>query len=205
MAKIVIIGAGSGFGSRLSIDILARPSLADSTIALCDIHQGRLRQVHDYVQRAIDVHGLPGTVVAGTCREELLPEADCVVTAVSVGGPAYWGEPYRSEVEIPLRYGVVQTVADTVGVGGVFRFLRTAGQHLQFARDMERLCPDAIMLNYTNPMCMLTWLHSVGSSIHNVGCATACRAPPRSWPERSAPCTRRSATWWPGSTTKRGC
>ena len=169
MAKIVIIGAGSGFGSRLSIDILARPSLADSTIALCDIHEGRLRQVHDYVQRAIDAHGLPGTVVAGTCREELLPEADCVVTAVSVGGPAYWGEPYKSEVEIPLRYGVVQTVADTVGVGGVFRFLRTAGQHLQFARDMERLCPDAILLNYTNPMCMLTWLHSVGSSIQNVG------------------------------------
>ena len=135
MAKIVIIGAGSGFGSRLSIDILARPSLADSTIALCDIHEGRLRQVHDYVQRAIDVYGLPGTVVAGTCREELLPEADCVVTAVSVGGPAYWGEPYKSEVEIPLRYGVVRTVADTVGVGGVFRFLRTAGQHLQFARD----------------------------------------------------------------------
>ena len=138
MAKIVIIGAGSGFGSRLSIDILARTSLADSTIALCDIHEGRLAQVRDYVQRAIDAHGLPGTVVAGTDREELLPDADCVVTAVSIGGPAYWGEPYRSEVEIPLSYGVVQTVADTVGVGGVFRFLRTAPAHLQFARDMER-------------------------------------------------------------------
>ena len=60
MAKIVIIGAGSGFGSRLSIDILARASLADSTIALCDIHEGRLAQVSDYVQRAIDAHGLPG-------------------------------------------------------------------------------------------------------------------------------------------------
>ena len=169
MAKIVIIGAGSGFGSRLSIDILARTSLADSTIALCDIHEGRLAQVRDYVQRAIDAHGLPGTVVAGTDREELLPDADCVVTAVSIGGPAYWGEPYRSEVEIPLSYGIVQTVADTVGVGGVFRFLRTAPEHLQFARDMERLCPDALMLNYTNPMCMLTWLHSVGSSIQNAG------------------------------------
>ena len=169
MAKIVIIGAGSGFGSRLSIDILARESLADSTIALCDIHQGRLGQVQDYVQRAIDGHGLPGTVVASTDREELLQDADCVVTAVSIGGPAYWGEPYKSEVEIPLSYGVVQTVADTIGVGGVFRFLRTAPEHLQFARDMERLCPDAIMLNYTNPMCMLTWLHSVGSSIQNVG------------------------------------
>lgn len=169
MAKIVIIGAGSGFGSRLSIDILSRESLKDSTIALCDIHEERLEQVTDYVQRAIDGHNLPGKVVASTNREELLPDADCVVTAVSIGGAAYWGEPYKSEVEIPLKYGVHQTVADTIGVGGIFRFLRTADEHLNFAKDMERLCPDALMLNYTNPMCMLTWLHSVGSSIQNVG------------------------------------
>ena len=169
MAKIVIVGAGSGFGSRLSIDILARPALADSTIALCDIHEERLEQVRDYVQRAIDGHGLKGNVVASADRAELLPGADCVVTAVSIGGAAYWGEPYRSEVEIPLKYGVEQTVADTIGVGGVFRFLRTAVEHLNFAKDMERHCPNALMLNYTNPMCMLTWLHSVGSSIENVG------------------------------------
>lgn len=169
MAKIVIIGAGSGFGSRLSIDILSQEALKDSTIALCDTHEGRLSQVQDYVQRAIDGHNLPGKVVGSTNREELLPGADCVVTAVSIGGAAYWGEPYRSEVEIPLKYGVHQTVADTIGVGGIFRFLRTADEHLNFAKDMERLCPDALMLNYTNPMCMLTWLHSVGSSIQNVG------------------------------------
>ena len=169
MAKIVIIGAGSGFGSRLSIDILSRESLRESTIALCDIHAGRLAQVRDYVQRAIDGHDLPGEVIASTEREELLPGADCVVTAVSIGGAAYWGEPYRSEVEIPLKYGIHQTVADTIGVGGIFRFLRTADEHLNFARDMERLCPHALMLNYTNPMCMLTWLHSVGSSVQNVG------------------------------------
>jgi len=169
MAKIVIIGAGSGFGSRLSIDILARESLKESTIALCDTHPERLEQVRDYVLRAIDGHNLPGKVIASTKREELLPGADCVVTAVSIGGAAYWGEPYKSEVEIPLKYGIHQTVADTIGVGGIFRFLRTADEHLNFAKDMERLCPDALMLNYTNPMCMLTWLHSVGSSIQNVG------------------------------------
>ena len=169
MAKIVIIGAGSGFGSRLSIDILSRPSLKDSTIALCDIDSQRLEQVRGYVQRAIDGHDLPGHVIAATDREQWLPGADGVVTAGSIGGPAYWGEPYRSEVEIPRKYGIEPTVADTIGVGGVFRFLRTAHEHLQFARDMERLCPQALMLNYTNPMCMLTWLHSVGSSIENVG------------------------------------
>ena len=169
MAKIVIIGAGSGFGSRLSIDILARASLRDSTVALCDTHAGRLGQVRDYVQRAIDGHKLPGKVLASCEREELLPDADCVVTAVSVGGAAYWGQPYKAEVEIPLKFGIHQTVADTIGIGGVFRFLRSADVHLGFAKDMERLCPDALMLNYTNPMCMLTWLHSVGSSIENVG------------------------------------
>ncbi|HJP32691.1 MAG TPA: alpha-galactosidase [Candidatus Latescibacteria bacterium] len=169
MAKIVIIGAGSGFGSRLSIDILSRESLKDSTIALCDIDEERLEGVRSYVQRAVDGHNLPGKVVAATDREQLLPGADCVVTAVSIGGAAYWGEPYRSEVEIPMKFGVQQTVADTIGVGGIFRFLRTADEHLQFALDMERLCPQALLLNYTNPMCMLTWLHSVGTTIENVG------------------------------------
>ena len=204
MAKIVIIGAGSGFGSRLSIDILSRPSLKDSTIALCDIDSQRLEQVRGYVQRAIDGHDLPGHVIAATDREQLLPGADCVVTAVSIGGPAYWGEPYRSEVEIPRKYGIEPTVADTIGVGGVFRFLRTAHEHLQFARDMERLCPQALMLNYTNPMCMLTWLHSVGSSIENVGLCHSVQGTTKKlatpWVHR----TTRSVTPSPASTIRPG-
>ena len=169
MAKIVIIGAGSGFGSRLSIDILSRPLLRDATIALCDTDPGRLAQVRDYVERAIAGHNLPAQCIADTDRDKLLPGADFVVAAVSVGGPAYWGEPYAFEIGIPLEYGVHQTVADTVGVGGVFRFLRTAHEHLAFCRSMEAHCPDALMLNYTNPMAMLIWAHSVGSSIANVG------------------------------------
>ena len=169
MLKIVIIGAGSGFGGRLSLDILSREELQDATIALCDINEERLARVGDYVNRAVVGHGLPARCIGSTDRRELLPDADVVVTAVSIGGPAYWGEPYASEVGIPLRYGIDQAVADTVGPGGVFRFLRTAREHLQFAKDMEQYCPGALMLNYTNPMAMLTWLHSVGSSIRNVG------------------------------------
>ncbi len=169
MAKVVIIGAGSGFGGRLSIDILARELLKDSTIALCDIDEERLTQVHDYVTRAIKGNDLPGQCIASTDRMELLPGADFVVTAVSIGGAAYWGEPYASEIGIPMKYGIHQTVADTIGVGGVFRFLRTAHQHLAFCKDMEKACPDALMLNYTNPMAMLTWMHSIGSTIENVG------------------------------------
>ncbi len=169
MTKIVIIGAGSGFGSRLSVDIMSREPLQDAQIGLCDIHPGRLKQVTGYVQRTIDRYDLPTQVVASTDRTELLPGADFVITSVAVGGGAYWGEPYRSEIEIPRKYGVPQTVADTVGVGGIFRFLRTGPVQQQFFRDMEVLCPDAYVLNHTNPMAMLTWLHSVDSTVRNVG------------------------------------
>src|SRR3569833_997301 len=169
MPKVVSIGAGSGVCGRLSIDILARERLRDATTALCDFEEGRLGAVADYVGRASEGHGLPGKCIASTDRRELLEGADCVVTAVSIGGPAYWGEPFASEIGIPRKYGIDQAVGDTSGPGGVFRFLRTAKEHLQFCKDMEDLCPEALMLNYTNPMAMLTWLHSVGSSIRNVG------------------------------------
>ena len=169
MTKIVIIGAGSGFGSRLSVDIMSREALQDATIALCDIHPGRLGQVTSYVERTVEKYGLPTKVISSTDRRKLLPGADFVITSVAVGGGAYWGEPYRSEIEIPHKYGIYQTVADTVGVGGIFRFLRTGPVQHQFFRDMEELCPDAYVLNHTNPMAMLTWLHSVDSTVRNVG------------------------------------
>lgn len=169
MVKIVLIGAGSHFGIRLSLDVLASDAFDGVHIALCDINEQRLDKVHGAVKRAIEGHGLNAQVSASTDRHELLPGADVVVTSVSIGGGAYFGEPYKSEVGIPLKYGISQTVADTIGPGGVFRFLRTGPTHLQFCLDMERHCPDAVLLNYTNPMCMLTWLHSVGSSIRNVG------------------------------------
>jgi alpha-galactosidase len=169
MLKIVIIGAGSGFGGRLSIDILAREPLRDSIIGLCDIDEGRLEAVSRYVRRAVEGNGLPARVVSSTERRDLLSGADVVITSVSVGGGAYWGEPWASEIEIPRKYGVDQQVGDTIGPGGVFRFLRTAPVQLAFCRDVEDLCPDALLLNYTNPMAMLTWLHSEGSAVHNVG------------------------------------
>jgi alpha-galactosidase len=170
MAKLVIIGAGSGFGSRLSVDFLSRGPLREgAVIGLCDINAESLQQVAAYVQRTIDAHGLEARVVASTDRNELLGGADFVVTSVSVGGGAYWGYPFAHEVNIPRKYGVDQSVADTIGPGGVFRFLRTAPVQLAFCKDMERRCPEALLLNHTNPMAMLTWLHSAGSAIRNVG------------------------------------
>jgi alpha-galactosidase len=169
MTKIVLIGAGSGFGARLSIDIMSRESLKDCTICLCDINPDRLKKVVDYVQSLIYQHNLPTKLVASTNRKEVLPDADFVITSISAGGGAYYGHPYRAEVEIPRKYGLDQSVADTCSVGGVFRFLRTGPVQHQIIRDVERYCPNAIVLNHTNPMAMLTWLHSVDSSVRNVG------------------------------------
>ena len=169
MSKIVIIGAGSQFGSKLSRDILALTELRDAHIVLCDIDEERLSAVTGYVQRIIDHHHLPTRLTCETDRRLALPNADFVVTSISVGGAAYTGYPANVEVTIPARYGVEQSVADTVGVGGIFRFLRTAPVQLAICQDMEELCPAALLLNYTNPMSMLTWLHSVGSRIANVG------------------------------------
>ena len=169
MTKIVIIGAGSGFGGRLSVDIMSRDVLRDATICLCDIHPGRLKRVTGYVQRTVDKYKLPTRIVATTNRKEALPDADFVITSVSVGGGAYYGHPYKAEIEIPNKYGISQSVADTIGVGGVFRFLRTGPVQHQFFRDMEELCPDAWVLNHTNPMAMLSWLHLVDSSMKYVG------------------------------------
>ncbi len=169
MPRIVIIGAGSGFGGELSKDILAHSELQDSVIALCDLNESKVEAVAQYVRRIIDEYKLPAKVEHGTDRRKLLPEADFVITSISVGGAAYAGFPANVEVNIPLKYGVSQSVADTIGVGGVFRFLRTGPVQLEICQDMEELCPNALLLNYTNPMCMLTWLHSVGSSIRNVG------------------------------------
>jgi alpha-galactosidase len=169
LTKVVIIGAGSGFGGRLSIDIMSREVLQDATICLCDVHAGRLEKVRGYVQRTAERYNLPTKVVASTDRRELLPGADFVITSISVGGGAYYGHPYKAEIEIPRKYGIEQSVADTTSVGAVFRFLRTGPVQHQFYRDIEELCPEALVLNHTNPMAMLTWLHSVDSGVRNVG------------------------------------
>ncbi|MCX5670766.1 MAG: alpha-galactosidase [Planctomycetota bacterium] len=169
MPRIVIIGAGSGFGSRLSFDILSREPLRGATIVLADIDAARLEAVTAYVRRAVEAHGVPAKIESAIDHRDALPGADFVITSVSVGGAAYAGYPFAHEINIPRKYGVDQSVGDTLGPGGVFRFLRTAPVQLGFCRDMEDLCPDALLLNYTNPMGMLTWLHSEGSSVRNVG------------------------------------
>jgi alpha-galactosidase len=167
--KAVIIGAGSAFGGRLSVDILSREPLQDSTIALCDIDATKLELTGNYVRKVIESNNLPAKLEMSTNREELLAGADVVVLSVAIGGPAYYDEPYESEINIPARYGIVQPVGDTVGPAGLFRALRSAPVMLEMIDDINRLAPNAVILSYTNPMAILTWLFSARSTSPVIG------------------------------------
>jgi len=169
MAKIVIIGAGSGFGQRLSLDIMAYPELHNGTISLVDINQDHLDPVVDFVRKAAKMNNVPMKIEGATDRLEVLEGADYVIIAISVGGPAYDGAPYYHEVMIPRSYGVDQSVADTIAPGGIFRTLRCAPVMIDICKDVERLSPDALVLNYTNPMAMLCWILTEATKVKVVG------------------------------------
>lgn len=169
MPKTVIIGAGSWFGARLSLDLLAIPELREGSIALVDISRENLDPTAAYVRKAVELHGAPVEVIATDDRRSVLEGADFVAVAIAVGGPAYNGRPYYNEIAIPAAYGVSQQIGDTIGPGGIFRTLRTAPEMVAICKDMEELCPDALMLNYTNPMAMLCWIMNVASPVRKVG------------------------------------
>ncbi len=169
MPKTVIIGAGSGFGARLSVDILAHPELREGTIALVDLDTDRLELTAAYVRKVVEAHACEVHVHATTERREVLDGADFVVIAIAVGGPAYAGPLYHAEIAIPDRYGVSQQIGDTVGPGGLFRGWRTAPVMVEILRDVEQQCPSALVLNYTNPMAMLCWIMNEVSPVKKVG------------------------------------
>ena len=168
MAKIAFLGAGSfGFGRRLIGDLLSFPELLDSTIHLVDPDSERLELTHTYAQRIVRELNLPTQIAASTERKPALDGADYVIVSIRVG--ANMG-PEALDVQIPLEVGGLrQTVSDTVGIGGLMKGLRTIPAMLDIARDMERLCPDAPMLNYTNPMAMIMWAVLEATSISGVG------------------------------------
>ncbi len=152
MTKIAFIGAGSyGFTRNLVRDALTFPLLKDAELALMDINPERLEFADKSVRKIIDAGNYPATVTTTMDREEALKGADAVLVTILAGGVDVW----RHDIEIPKKYGVDINIGDTRGVSGIFRALRTIPVMLGIARDMERLCPDATMLNYTNPMAML--------------------------------------------------
>jgi alpha-galactosidase len=152
MLKIAFIGAGSlGFTRDLVRDLLTFPLLQDVTLALMDIDPERLDFAHRSVQRIIDMGKYPARVIATLDRVEALRDADFVLVTILSGSTDVW----RYDIEIPKQYGVDINIGDTRGPSGIFRALRTIPVMLDIARDMERYCPNATLLNYTNPMAML--------------------------------------------------
>jgi alpha-galactosidase len=152
MTKIAFIGAGSiGFTRGLVRDLLTFPLLEDATISLMDINAERLEFARKSVQRIVDMGKYPAHVETTMDRAEALAGADAVLITILAGETEVW----RHDIEIPKQYGVDINVGDTRGPAGIFRALRTIPVMVEIAHDMERLCPDATMLNYTNPMAML--------------------------------------------------
>ncbi len=167
MPKIAFIGSGSlVFTRNLCNDILLTPALQESTLSLMDIDPRRLEMSRELVQMLVDRRGLKARVEATTDRRAAVKDADYVITTFQQGGL----EAYQLDIEIPQRYGVEQCVGDTLGPGGVFRALRTIPVLLDLCDDMDELAkPDALLLNYVNPMAANCWAVDAGSGRPHVG------------------------------------
>jgi len=167
MPKITFIGAGSTvFAKNLLGDLLSFPELAHATISLHDIDPERLRTTEVVAHRLAQGLGAYPTIEATLDRRQALDGADYAIAMFQIAG-------YRPgtviDFEIPKKYGLRQTIADTLGVGGIMRALRTIPVMLEMAQDMQDLCPDVTFLNYVNPMAMLTWAMNRGTPIKTVG------------------------------------
>ncbi|MEM9606257.1 MAG: alpha-glucosidase/alpha-galactosidase [Actinomycetota bacterium] len=167
MTKIAFIGAGSTvFAKNLLGDILSYPELSDAVIALHDIDDTRLRTSELVAGKTAAAVGAMPTIEATTDRRRAVDGADHVITMFQIGGY----EPSTViDFDVPKRFGLDQTIADTLGVGGIMRGLRTIPVLLDLAADMEELCPDAHLLQYVNPMAMNCWALSRVSSIKTIG------------------------------------
>jgi alpha-galactosidase len=167
MARIVFIGAGSTvFARNLMGDILSFPELSSSTIVLHDINEERLRTSEIVGHKIIETLKVSATIEATTDRRAALAGANYVITMFQVGG---YKPSTVIDFEIPKKFGLEQTIADTLGIGGIMRGLRTIPVVLDICRDMEELCPGALLLNYVNPMSMLCWAISRSSTIKTIG------------------------------------
>ena len=154
MAQIAIIGAGGySFPMRMVLDLLSFGELQSSRIVLMDIHARNLARTERLARRFVAAKNLPAAIVATTDLAAALRGTQYVIVTWQVGGI----EAYAPDVEIPRQYGLDQCVGDTHGPGGVFRFLRSWPAYLKLAAAMQRHCPQALLINYANPMAMNCW------------------------------------------------
>lgn len=153
--KITFIGAGSTiFVKNILGDVFHKPALKNAHVALMDIDEIRLEESHLVVSKLMNSAGATGTISCHLDQKEALQDADFVVIAFQIGGY----EPCTvTDFEVCKRHGLEQTIADTLGPGGIMRSLRTIPHLWSVCEDMKQVCPDATMLNYVNPMAMNTW------------------------------------------------
>ncbi len=154
MPKIAMIGAGSiVFAKTLFKDICATPALRDSEFRFMSRTTTKLERLKAYADRVISENSLKATAMITTDRREALRDADFVIVMLQIGGV----EAFEADYKIPLKHGVDQCIGDTLGPGGIFRALRTIPEMLSIAADMKELCPNAVLLNYVNPMAAVCW------------------------------------------------
>ena len=166
MAKVVFIGAGSvGFTRGLVRDLLTFDRLSNAEIALVDINKQRLDFARRACQKIVDQGGYKATITATTDRRQVLKGANAVCVTILSGSTSVW----QHDILIPKKYGIDTNVGDTRGPSGIFRALRTIPEMVAIAKDMEELCPRAMMLNYTNPMAMLCHAMQKETSIQLTG------------------------------------
>ncbi len=166
MAKVAMLGAGSlVFCKTLMNDFLGTPALAGSEYSLMALTHERLDRMYDFVGRMIADNGIDSTVTSTTEREVALAGADYVVAMIQVGGV----DAFKVDYEIPMKYGVDQCIGDTLGPGGVFRAARHIWALMEIAEDIQRLCPNALMLNYANPMAVCCWALGTVPNLQFVG------------------------------------
>ena len=166
MIQVTVIGAGSlTFTRRLVMDILAVPELRDTQFRFMDISESNLEMATNVCRKMIEDNGLAATVEPTLDRREAIAGADYILSLVRVGGL----EAFAHDIQIPLKYGVDQCVGDTLGPGGIFYALRSIPVLLDIAADMRELAPDALLINYANPMAMNCWALRRAGGIRHVG------------------------------------
>src|SRR2546427_350766 len=166
MPKVTMVGAGSAvFARQIITDVLAVDGLDSGTFALVDIDAKRLELARAIAQKLVQLSGKKWKVEASTDRNEVLPGTEYVVNSIEVAGL----QNVRADYDIPMKYGVDQCIGDTIGPGGIFKALRTGPAWLEIVADTERLAPKAMILNYTNPMSILTLAAARSTSLPVVG------------------------------------
>src|SRR5256714_14987746 len=176
MPRVTFMAGGSAvFARQLITDILAIDGLEDGVFALVDIDPNRLDLAKRIAERLVELKGMRWKVQASTDRLDVLEGTDYVINSIEVAGL----KNVRFDYDIPMRYGVDQCIGDTIGPGGIFKALRTGPAWLDIVSDVTRMAPQAIILNYTNPMSILTLAAARTTSLPLIGLCHSVQGPSR--------------------------